>query len=135
MRIRLRFLAPCIVWTASSLVLRAQTPQPAAGAPAGVQTQASQSATTPKRALELLKEGNARFAAGHRDARDYPAQVRATAPGQYPFGAVLSCMDSRVPVEILFDRESATSSAFARPATSWTRTFSEARSMRPRSSA
>jgi len=35
--------------------------------------------------------------------RDLPAKVRATAAGQFPFGAIVSCMDSRVPVELVFD--------------------------------
>ena len=58
---------------------------------------------TPEKALELLKAGNARFVAGKTTHRNLPANVRATAAGQYPFGAIVSCMDSRVPVELLFD--------------------------------
>jgi carbonic anhydrase len=59
---------------------------------------------TPEKALEILKEGNARFIAGQSLHRDLPAEVRATAGGQYPFAAILSCMDSRGPVEMIFDR-------------------------------
>ena len=58
---------------------------------------------TPEEALELLKAGNERFVAGEPLHRDLPAKVRATAAGQYPFGAIVSCMDSRVPVELVFD--------------------------------
>ena len=58
---------------------------------------------TPEEALELLKAGNERFVAGAPMHRDLPAQVRATARGQFPFGAIVSCMDSRVPVELVFD--------------------------------
>ena len=55
-------------------------------------------------AWKKLEEGNARFAAGQSRARNLPAEVRATAGGQYPFGVVLSCLDSRVPVELIFDQ-------------------------------
>jgi carbonic anhydrase len=75
----------------------------ASGASA-VQTQATLAEMTPVKALALLKEGNARFVAGKNTARDYAAQIHATAGGQYPFAAIVSCMDSRVPVEIVCDR-------------------------------
>src|ERR1700694_102015 len=61
------------------------------------------SAMTPEKALEILKSGNARFVPGKTTRRTLPAQVRATASGQNPFGAIVSCMDSRVPVELVFD--------------------------------
>ncbi len=57
----------------------------------------------PEKALEILRAGNARFVAGKTTHRNLPAQVRATASGQNPFGAIVSCMDSRVPVELVFD--------------------------------
>lgn len=69
-----------------------------------VQTKESQAAMTPKQALEELREGNARFVAGAPLHRDFPAQVKATASGQYPFAVVLSCLDSRQPIEIVFDQ-------------------------------
>ena len=59
--------------------------------------------TTPAEALENLKSGNARFVAGETTHRNLPASVRATAGGQSPFAAIVSCMDSRVPVELVFD--------------------------------
>ena len=58
---------------------------------------------TPEKTLAMLKAGNARFVAGKTTHRNLPASVRATSAGQYPFGAVVSCMDSRVPVELVFD--------------------------------
>jgi carbonic anhydrase len=76
---------------------------PSAGAPA-VQTKESQAAMTPGEALSRLQEGNARFVAGESKARDLPAKVRATASGQYPFAVVLSCLDSRLPTEMIFDQ-------------------------------
>jgi carbonic anhydrase len=71
---------------------------------AQVQTPESQAAMTPAAALAKLQEGNARFVANTPRARDWSKKVAATAAGQYPFAAVLSCMDSRAPVEIVFDQ-------------------------------
>jgi carbonic anhydrase len=68
------------------------------------QTRADQAAMTPAEALQRLKEGNARFLAGKALARDLRQQVLETATGQYPFAAVLGCMDSRVPHEVVFDQ-------------------------------
>jgi len=68
------------------------------------QTRESQAAMTPQTALAELKAGNARFVAGTPLRRDFPAQVQATASGQYPFAVVLSCLDSRQPIEIVLDQ-------------------------------
>jgi len=86
---------------AALLVAVAVALAPSAGAQ---QTAESQAAMTPKAALDRLKAGNARFAAGKPDKHDWSAKVAATASGQYPFAAVLACMDSRAPVEIVFDQ-------------------------------
>jgi carbonic anhydrase len=67
-------------------------------------TQAEQQAMTPRDVLKVLKAGNERFARGQSTTRDYLAQARATAPGQYPMAVVLSCLDSRIPVELVLDR-------------------------------
>jgi carbonic anhydrase len=69
-----------------------------------VQTKDSQAAMTPAQALAELKAGNERFVAGKSLHRDFPAQVKATAGGQYPFAVVLSCLDSRQPIEIVLDQ-------------------------------
>ncbi len=58
---------------------------------------------TPDAALQRLREGNARFVAGTPTERSAPDTVRATAGRQRPYAAVLSCIDSRVPVETVFD--------------------------------
>jgi carbonic anhydrase len=73
-------------------------------AASAVQTKASQTAMTSQQALAELKAGNARFVAGRPLHRNFPAQVRATAAGQYPFAVVLSCLDSRQPIEIVLDQ-------------------------------
>jgi carbonic anhydrase len=69
-----------------------------------IQTQQSQAAMTPATALERLKEGNRRFAANATKRRDWSAKVVASASGQFPFAAVLGCMDSRAPIEVVFDQ-------------------------------
>ncbi len=69
-----------------------------------VQTKESQAALTPAKTLDLLKEGNARFVAGKPKKRDGAADVKATASGQYPYTAIVSCMDSRAPMEIVLDQ-------------------------------
>jgi carbonic anhydrase len=68
------------------------------------QTPESQSATTPSQAIEMLKQGNVRFTSGSTTSRDYQSQVSQTAGGQYPLAAVVSCIDSRIPTEIVFDQ-------------------------------
>ena len=68
-----------------------------------VSTREVQSALTPSKVLALLKEGNERFVSGRRLHRDLARQVDATSAGQHPMAAVLSCIDSRAPAELLFD--------------------------------
>ncbi|EDL56188.1 carbonic anhydrase family protein [Gimesia maris] len=69
-----------------------------------VLTREEQAKLTPEEVLTLLKEGNQRFVAGTLTARDHSRQVREAALGQYPKAVILSCLDSRVPVEDVFDR-------------------------------
>jgi carbonic anhydrase len=64
----------------------------------------TQAAMTPRSALGELQAGNARFVAGFPKHRDFRADVRVTAAGQYPFAVVLSCLDSRQPIEIVLDQ-------------------------------
>ena len=67
-------------------------------------TKAQQAAITPAQALEKLVAGNVRFVAGQTWQRQWPEQRAATSAGQYPFAVVLSCIDSRVSSEIIFDQ-------------------------------
>ena len=64
----------------------------------------SQHALTPQAVVDRLQQGNARFVAGTPQNCDLLGQVRATASGQAPCAAVLGCMDSRVPPELVFDQ-------------------------------
>ncbi len=59
---------------------------------------------TPQLALQLLKEGNERFVNGLSINRDLMQKVKETKDGQKPYAAILSCMDSRAPAELLFDQ-------------------------------
>lgn len=67
-------------------------------------TKNDQAAITPSNAIAKLKEGNERFVSGQALNRDYMLQVSQTATGQYPFASVVSCIDSRIPTEIVFDQ-------------------------------
>src|SRR6201993_2361236 len=58
---------------------------------------------TPSQVIDELKKGNERFRSGKMAARDYLAEKRASAGGQYPAAVILGCLDSRVPAEIIFD--------------------------------
>ncbi|NNF34909.1 MAG: carbonic anhydrase [Saprospiraceae bacterium] len=68
------------------------------------QTRDTQSLISPQVAVQLLKDGNARFVKKDPLSRDLNGQVSDTAKGQYPFAAVVSCIDSRIPTEIIFDQ-------------------------------
>ncbi|PCK06001.1 MAG: carbonic anhydrase [Alteromonadaceae bacterium] len=68
-------------------------------------TKAQQDAITPNGALELLKQGNLRFRTDQTIHWNHPVQVAESASmGQHPFAAVVSCVDSRIPPEAVFDR-------------------------------
>jgi carbonic anhydrase len=66
-------------------------------------TRELQEAVTSAQALQILKDGHARFLARQRLTRDLGRQVEATAAGQHPLAVVLSCIDSRTPAELIFD--------------------------------
>ncbi|MCA9231323.1 MAG: bifunctional SulP family inorganic anion transporter/carbonic anhydrase [Planctomycetales bacterium] len=66
-------------------------------------TRELQDRISPAQVLEILREGNRRFRTGTRLTRDFRRQVEATAEGQTPLAAILSCIDSRVPTELVFD--------------------------------
>lgn len=69
-----------------------------------VLTAEKQAKLTPKAVLKDLMSGNERYMKNDLTKRDLPAQVAQTAAGQYPKAVILSCLDSRVPVEYVFDQ-------------------------------
>lgn len=69
-----------------------------------VLTKEEQEALTPDMVIQSFKEGNGRFMRNDLTARDHSEQVRKSTNAQYPKAIVLSCVDSRVPVEDVFDR-------------------------------
>jgi carbonic anhydrase len=69
-----------------------------------VLTAEEQKRLTPDDVLNSLKEGNKRFASGNLTLRDHSKQIRDAVNGQYPKAIILSCIDSRVPVEDVFDK-------------------------------
>lgn len=62
-----------------------------------------QMSLTPTEVLEVMKAGNQRFLNGRPLRRNFGRLIHATAPAQYPMAVVLSCIDSRVPAEAIFD--------------------------------
>ena len=67
-------------------------------------TKESQTSITPDMALQFLKEGNQRFQNNLKANRDLLQQVNETRDGQFPFATILSCIDSRVSAELVFDQ-------------------------------
>jgi carbonic anhydrase len=60
--------------------------------------------TTPDEAIAALKAGNERFVAGEMMNQDFGKQIEKTSGDQHPYAAILSCLDSRIPPEIVFDQ-------------------------------
>jgi len=59
---------------------------------------------TPYEGYELLVDGNKRFINNLKSDRDHLEMINETREGQYPFAVILSCMDSRTSVELIFDQ-------------------------------
>lgn len=106
MRVASLFLAGMLLFTASAWAGDDHggpvTPEPYT--PGVIMTKAVQAGITPDMAVHILKEGNGRFAAGTPVPRDIKRAVRETAAGQYPMASIVSCIDSRVPAEAVFDQ-------------------------------
>lgn len=66
-------------------------------------TKEQRDAMSPDDVIAMMQQGNERFRSGKMQQHDYLAQKRASATGQYPAAAILSCIDSRTPAEILLD--------------------------------
>jgi carbonic anhydrase len=84
--------------SAPATAVHAQSPECA------VFTPDRQKSTSPGEAIARLKAGNERFIAGKSTSCDLMAQVKQTANNQSPFAAIVGCIDSRVPPELVFDQ-------------------------------
>ena len=69
-----------------------------------VTTKEIQSKSSALEILEILKEGNQRFVNQDSKSRNLLDQVNITSTGQFPLAVVISCIDSRVPTEMVFDQ-------------------------------
>jgi carbonic anhydrase len=69
-----------------------------------VHTRETQATMTPEKSLQYLKEGNLRFQNNLKANRNLLEQVNETSDGQFPFATILSCIDSRVSAELIFDQ-------------------------------
>ncbi|KAB8151676.1 carbonic anhydrase [Kordia sp. TARA_039_SRF] len=67
-------------------------------------TKETQASMTPEKSLQFLKEGNRRFQQNLKANRNLLQQVNDTRNGQFPFATILSCIDSRVSAELVFDQ-------------------------------
>ncbi len=67
-------------------------------------TKETQATMTPDKSLQFLKEGNQRFQNNLKANRNLLEQVNDTSEGQFPFATILSCIDSRVSAELVFDQ-------------------------------
>jgi carbonic anhydrase len=67
-------------------------------------TRETQATMTPQKSLQYLKEGNVRFQNNLKANRNLLEQVNDTSEGQFPFATILSCIDSRVSAELVFDQ-------------------------------
>lgn len=93
--------------TVSGLAVASTTLAACGTGPAAAQTSADAEApvTTPDQALQRLIEGNQRYVANKTITLNESASRRAeVAQGQHPFATIFSCVDSRVPPELVFDR-------------------------------
>jgi carbonic anhydrase len=66
-------------------------------------TEAQRDSLTPDQVVQAFLDGNARFVSGRQRDRDFLAEMKSSAEGQYPALIVLSCIDSRTPVEVISD--------------------------------
>ncbi|NGX84038.1 carbonic anhydrase family protein [Aequorivita sp. KMM 9714] len=88
----------------NELVAHLEAEEPSVELVGDVMSKAKQDILTPDVIINSLMDGNERFVNNELTARDYSKQVKNSAGGQYPEAVILSCLDSRIPVEEIFDR-------------------------------
>jgi carbonic anhydrase len=97
---RRNFLGGSVAVGIAAVGLAGLAPGEAAAASLG---EAQRNAMTPDQAVKAMIDGNARFLSGVHKNRDFLAEMRASSTGQFPAAIVLSCVDSRAPVEVICD--------------------------------
>jgi carbonic anhydrase len=90
-------IGACAITPNIRLALQLGTPE------SGSLTKERRDRMSPAQVIEELKKGNERFRTGKMAPRDYLAEKRSSAGGQYPAAVILGCVDSRVPAELIFD--------------------------------
>ena len=98
----MRQIVTFLTFLTSTLVFSGCSTSSNNGSPVEINTQTreNQAAITPAQAFALLEAGNERFVSGQMLHRDFPRQVKDTSSGQYPFAAVVTCLDSRTTPEV-----------------------------------
>jgi carbonic anhydrase len=66
-------------------------------------TETQRDSLTPDQVVQKFLDGNERFLSGRQRDRDFLGEMKSSAEGQYPAAIVLSCIDSRTPVEVISD--------------------------------
>lgn len=93
-----------VMTCAAALLAASSLPRGFARADQPVLAEPPPNAIPPPRALDRLMQGNARYVAGETECKDYSIGRAERAGAQYPLVAVLSCSDSRVSPELLFEQ-------------------------------
>ncbi|WP_413580846.1 carbonic anhydrase family protein [Bdellovibrio sp. HCB288] len=93
-----------VLTLAVTLAFNAYTSNAIAKESSKKQVSKSMAPETPEQELQALKDGNMRFVAGNLRNHDYRHQIDKTKDGQKPYAVILSCLDSRIPVEVVFDQ-------------------------------
>lgn len=98
------FLFSCGTKPISKVTQPIQTEKKTVSLVEKVLSKEQQAALTPDKIIQSFKEGNKRFMKNDLTARNHSAQIKKSTKAQYPEAIVLSCVDSRVPVEYIFDK-------------------------------
>lgn len=98
------FLFSCSTKPISKVTQPIQTEKKTVSLVEKVLSKEQQAALTPDKIIQSFKEGNKRFMKNNLTARNHSAQIKKSTKAQYPEAIVLSCVDSRVPVEYIFDK-------------------------------
>jgi carbonic anhydrase len=93
-----------LMFGAAATLTASAVPLSPASAAEPASDEAAPNAIAPEAALQRLMQGNERYAANAPEQKDFSAGRAARVSAQYPIAAILSCSDSRVSRELLFDQ-------------------------------